>query len=111
MARRQNVLDDAMPSALLDATATVLDISGAEGVTDSGLRAVAERCGNVCAADVTGCTGITSAGLRVLAAAAPSMHTLRCGGAARCDSAARAALLDSLPRLHSTAANDEPSWM
>ena len=78
----------------------MLDISGAENITDDGIKAVAERYRNVSAADVTGCTGITSAGLRALCAAAPRMHTLRCGGGARCDAAMRAALHDILPRLN-----------
>ena len=98
VARRRGCLDDAALCALVDETATSLDVStcGAR-VTDAGIARLASRRAlrSVVAADVSRCAGITPEGLGALVAAAPRLRVLRCGGDAVCDATARRAIAPS----------------
>ena len=83
VARRKGCLDDAALGALVDETATAMDVSGCgDAVTDAGVRALAARGAlrGVVAADITSCRGITADGIRELVRGAPKLEVLRCGG-------------------------------
>ena len=97
VARRKGCLDDAILAALMDESATSLDVAGCKGVTDAGVQALASngQLAQITAADLSGCMNVTAVGLRALAAAAPRLHTLRCGGNAVCNKAVRVSLNSS----------------
>ena len=100
VARRKGCLDDAALDALVDETATALDVSGCgDAVTDTGVRALAARGAlrSVVAADITSCRGITADGIRELVSGAPNLEVLRCGGDPACDAACRDAIAPARP--------------
>lgn len=119
VARRKGCLDDAALDALVDETATALDVSGCgDAVTDTGVRALAARGAlrSVVAADITSCRGITADGIRELVSGAPNLEVLRCGGDPACDAACRDAIAPArpgggvLPRLLDSRRRSLDSW-
>ena len=119
VARRKGCLDDAALDALVDETATALDVSGCgDAVTDTGVRALAARGAlrSVVAADITSCRGITADGIRELVSGAPNLEVLRCGGDPACDAACRDAIAPArpgggvLPRLLDSRRRSLESW-
>ena len=119
VARRKGCLDDAALDALMDETATALDVSGCgNAVTDTGVRALAARGAlrSVVAADITSCRGITADGIRELVSGAPNLEVLRCGGDPACDAACRDAIAPArpgggvLPRLLDSRRRSLESW-
>ena len=119
VARRKACLDDAALGALVDETATALDVSGCgDAVTDTGVRALAARGAlrSVVAADITSCRGITADGIRELVSGAPNLEVLRCGGDPACDAACRDAIAPArpgggvLPRLLDSRRRSLESW-
>ena len=119
VARRKACLDDAALGALVDETATALDVSGCgDAVTDTGLRALVARGAlrSVVAADITSCRGITADGIRELVSGAPNLEVLRCGGDPACNAACRAAIAPThpgggvLPRLLDSRRRSLESW-
>ena len=119
VARRKGCLDDAALGALMDETATVLDVSGCgDAVTDTGVRALVARGAlrSIVAADITSCRGITTDGIRELVSGAPNLEVLRCGGDLACNAACRAAIAPThpedgvLPRLVDSRRRSLESW-
>ena len=119
VARRKGCLDDAALGALVDETATALDVSGCgDAVTDAGVRALAARGAlrGVVAADITSCRGITADGIRELVRGAPKLEVLRCGGDPACNAACRDAIAPThpgggvLPRLLDSRRRSLESW-
>ena len=113
VARRKGCLDDAALDALVDETATALDVSGCD---DASQRAARGALRSVVAADITSCRGITADGIRELVSGAPNLEVLRCGGDPACDAACRDAIAPArpgggvLPRLLDSRRRSLDSW-
>ena len=85
VARRKGCLDDAALDALVDETATALDVSGCgDAVTDTGVRALAARGALRASSPPTSPRVEDHRGrIRELVSGAPNLEVLRCGGTPR----------------------------